>query len=364
MMRKKYFSIIMLLMLVCLFSYQSRAVAQQLRHTVEKGETLWTICEKYYGDAYLWPKLWQMNPFITNPHFLNPGDVITLLEEKAVRKTKPPEQEKKEPVKETAEPMPAITGVDVSGFTNVKALGYLSLTKVKPWGRIISSDSSKMILSKGDTVFVDFGIREDIKQGDKFTISKSSPLLKHPLTGENLGYTISIHGKLIIKGRAKPFYHAEIIESFMAVDIGDMVIPYEQISSCVQPVSLNQELIGNIVAVKEQSKLIGQLSIVYLDRGFNHGVRRGYLFEVIEIRTTAYRDPKTKVKKISDYLDKQIPLPGVILGMIMVLESRPDTATAVVISVKENFYNGAIIRGLSWVETPEFLSTLPACPIE
>ena len=366
-MRKKYFTIIILLMFVCLFSYQSKAIAQQLTHIVGGGETLWSICEKYYGDASLWPKLWQMNPFITNPHFLNPGDVITLLEEEPIKTIKAPEQEKKEPVKEIkeiAESIPAITGIDVSGLTNIKALGYLSLTIVKPWGRIISSDSNRIILSKGDTVFVDFGVREDIKQGDEFTISKSSPLLKHPLTGQNLGYTNSIHGKLVIKGHAKPFYYAEITESFTAVDIDDMVIPYEQVSPCVLPVSINKELMGNIVAVKYQSEIIGQFSIVYLDRGFKHGVRRGNLFEVVEIRTTSYRDPKTKIKKMTDYLDKKISLPGVTLGRMVVLESRPDTATAVVVSSKENFPNGSTVRGLSWVEPPEFLSMLPTCPIE
>jgi len=367
MMRKKYFTIIILLMFVCLFSYQSKAIAQQLTHTVGRGETLWSICEKYYGDASLWPKLWQMNPFITNPHFLNPGDVITLLEEEPIKTIKAPVQEKKEPVKkikEIAESIPTITGIDVSGLTNIKELGYLSPTKVKPWGRIISSDSNKIILSKGDTVFVDFDVREDIKQGDEFTISKSSPLLKHPLTGKNLGYTNSIHGKLVIKGYAKPFYYAEITESFTAVDIDDMVIPYEQVSPCVLPVSINKELMGNIVAVKGHREIIGQFSIVYLDRGFKHGVRRGNLFEVLEIRTTSYRDPKTKIKKMTDYFDKKISLPSVMLGRIVVLESRPDTATAVVVSVKESFPNGSTVRGLSWVEPPEFLFILPTCPIE
>ena len=52
--------------------------AQPLTHTVEKGDTLWDICEKYYGNEELWPKLWQMNPFITNPHLLKPGDVAVL----------------------------------------------------------------------------------------------------------------------------------------------------------------------------------------------------------------------------------------------------------------------------------------------
>jgi hypothetical protein len=367
MMRKKYFTIIILLMFVCLFSYQSMAIAQQLTHIVGRGETLWSICEKYYGDAYLWPKLWQMNPFITNPHFLNPGDVITLLEKEPIKTIKAPEQKKKEPVKEIkeiAESIPDITGFDVSGLTNIKALGYLSLTKVKPWGRIISSDSNRIILAKGDTVFVEFDAREDIKPGDEFTISKSSPLLKHPLTGKNLGYTNSIHGKLVIKGYAEPFYYAEITESFTAVNIDDMVVPYEQVSPCVLPASINKELMGNIVAAKDQRGIIGQFSIVYLDRGFKHGVRRGNLFEVVEVRTIPYKDPKARIEKMTDYLDKKISLPGVILGKIVVLESRPDTATAVVVSGKENFPNGSTVRGLSWVETPKFLFALPTCPIE
>ncbi|MFH1490667.1 MAG: LysM domain-containing protein, partial [Pseudomonadota bacterium] len=71
--------IIICIVAVSLLIPLSSIKAQQLTHKVEKGDTLWSICEKYYGDADLWPKLWQMNPFITNPHFLNPGDVITLI---------------------------------------------------------------------------------------------------------------------------------------------------------------------------------------------------------------------------------------------------------------------------------------------
>ena len=58
----------------------SLIMAQKQTHIVQKGDTLWDICEKYYGDSELWPKLWEMNPFVTNPHLLEPGDVIALLD--------------------------------------------------------------------------------------------------------------------------------------------------------------------------------------------------------------------------------------------------------------------------------------------
>jgi nucleoid-associated protein YgaU len=80
-------SIFMILSLI-LIAVPTDLRAQPSTHKVEKGDTLWSICEKYYGDPTLWPKLWEMNPFVTNPHLLKPGDVITLLEKEDISKKK------------------------------------------------------------------------------------------------------------------------------------------------------------------------------------------------------------------------------------------------------------------------------------
>ena len=47
-------------------------------HVVVKGDTLWDICESLYGDPWVWPKVWQLNQHITNPHWIYPGDQIRL----------------------------------------------------------------------------------------------------------------------------------------------------------------------------------------------------------------------------------------------------------------------------------------------
>ena len=354
--------ILLFFALGCFVMGPSVVWGQQFTHRVEKGETLWSICEKYYGNTDLWPKLWQMNPFITNPHLLNPGDVVTLLEKEPIKKAKVPKVEEKTTGQETTEPVPETKGIDVSGLCNVRALGYLSLGKVKPWGRLFTADTTRLILSKGDTVFVHFTEQKEIKENNEFIIYKLSPPLRHPLTEKKLGYTLSICGKLIIKESIKKnFYRAEIDEAYRPVHIGDLVIPFEPISPCVQPISLDREFIGNIVAVKDQQEIIGKHAIVYLDRGFNHGIRRGNLFEVVTKRIV--QDPDVKPETVYDY-SKKITLPDMVLGTIMIIEARPDTATAVVLSSKEHFNNGASIKGLSWVETPESLSLLSACPID
>ena len=48
----------------------------KLQHVVEDGDTLWDICDAVLGRPDMWPRVWSMNPEITNPHWIYPGDII------------------------------------------------------------------------------------------------------------------------------------------------------------------------------------------------------------------------------------------------------------------------------------------------
>ena len=104
--KMKFFLLVLPIILGCLFLYSSMSYAEKLTHVVEKGDTLWDICEKYYGDPDLWPKLWQMNPFVTNPHLLTPGDIITLFDKDIIKPIET-KQDDALPVKRTEEPKQA-----------------------------------------------------------------------------------------------------------------------------------------------------------------------------------------------------------------------------------------------------------------
>ena len=355
--------------------------AQPLTHTVVKGDTLWDLCEKYYGDSELWPKLWEMNPFITNPHLLKPGDVITLFEADALRER--PGEGPAAPVAEAGKMGPVIKGIDVSTFTNVNAIGYLSPAKVQPLGHIRSSASSRLILSKGDIVFVELLNPDKVNVGDQLSVAESSPLLWHPLTNSKLGFAIETHGRLAVKERLeKPFVRAEIVESFRDVLVGDMVLPYEPVSACVRPVSTADKLYGNIAATKNQSEVIGKYSVVYLDSGYRDGIKRGYVFEAIKLhKAPGLTLENATLQEITDKIVKDLPkeqdlidfwkalTEGKIIyespvGKILVVETRPHTATAVVLSSLEELSNGNFIRGTSWMETPDDIAGLPICAVE
>ena len=96
-------------------------------YTIKKGDTLWDISSKFLKDPFLWPKLWQRNPYISNPHWIYPGQSIRLSPDgdlkkeeasKSVALEKPQEEKPNEAVigteVKTASPPPIETKPGVS----------------------------------------------------------------------------------------------------------------------------------------------------------------------------------------------------------------------------------------------------------
>jgi LysM domain len=321
--------------------------AEPTYHVVQPGDTLWDICEHYYGDSELWPKLWEMNPFVTNPHLLKPGDRIRLLEGFPL-KTAAPEPGPETPREKQPEEPGGVPGVEVSGLCNAASAGYLSSVPVGPVGRVISTVTSRIILAEGDTIFVDLPQQEAVEPGRVFVAFKISSALAHPLTGRQVGYLIRYTGKVSVKERTEgTVYKAEVIESYTEFRVGDPLIPEEPITSCVEVSPTDPAVATHIVAVQDQKKIIGQFSVVYLPKGFNDGVRRGNVFRIM--------------KKLQS---RGAPVPDVVIGHLIIIEARPDSATGVVLSLAENLANGASVQGTEWAEVPDLLSILPQCRVQ
>ena len=353
-MKSRLTYLVLFLSLALFLSLSSPSSAgEKLTHVVKRGDTLWSICERYYGDPYLWPELWEMNEFITNPHWLHPGDVITLLEYEEIKRKRAERAEKVVEVKKR--PLKKLMGIDVSSLTNVRALGFLRQERIDPWGRIFDAKAKRIQLAKGDTVYVRM-YKEDIKPGDLFTVYNILNPVNHPLTGEEFGYIHSFKGILEIEKPQEDYYVARIDESFRAISRDDLLIPYEPVSSCMLPVPCPDTFTAHIVASKDNLSLLGLHSVVYIDAGHNMGARRGQIFEAIEERESV-PDPQS---------EETVALPPTILGKIIILETRENTANGVVFWVSSEFASGIKIRALTWHEDkqPRELAVLPTCPVE
>jgi len=237
------------------------------------------------------------------------------------------------------------TGIDVSEFTEVDALGFLSPEAVKPWGHLFSDETERILLARGDTVYVAFEEGHYNKPGDLYTVFTSSSALDHPLTGRDLGYVISFLGRVVLKMEVKPrLFKAQIVEGYRPIKVGDPVIPFQPVSPCVQLSSPEQEPSKAskafkipVVAAKDMSQVIGQLSVLYMNHGHEHGVQRGNLFQIVHPGEADQ--------------PKEPALPDQVLGYLLVLEARPSTSTGLVITAKREFYNGTMLKAVHLKET-------------
>jgi hypothetical protein len=326
------------------------SAGKKLTHTVQKGDTLWSICEKYYGDPYLWPELWEMNQFVTNPHWISPGDIIKLFEYKEIKL--PPV---KKVVKQKKQPLTIrkLMGIDVSSLTNVNALGLLLHEMIVPWGKIFDFKTEKILLSEGDTVYVKM-YKENINPGDKFTVYSISDPINHPLTRQQFGYIYFFKGVLEIEKAQKGYHIAKINESFKTIYKNDLLIPYHPVSSCILPIPYQNDISAHIVAAKDKLELLGQYSVIYIDAGSKKNIQTGNIFEAIQEREST-SEPLTK---------ETVALPPTILGKILILKTTEYTSAGVVFWASKNFTNGVKVRPTSWHKQPKKFANLPSCPID
>src|SRR5260370_19461894 len=45
-------------------------------YVIVRGDTLWDLAKRFYGNPYLWPQLWERNQYILDAHWIYPGDPL------------------------------------------------------------------------------------------------------------------------------------------------------------------------------------------------------------------------------------------------------------------------------------------------
>lgn len=215
-------------------------------YIIKRGDTLWDISSKFLNNPFFWPKLWQRNPYITNPHWIYPGYPIRLspfeekkeepqkiaIEEKPKEELKGPEikeVKKEEPVEEKpTEIIPEEKPKEVKAtvFPEIRSAGFVSDKEYRGIGIVVESKEGKNLMSSGDIIYLAFKTSDPISIGDKYTVFRGSEIVKHPMTNKKLGVRYNIIGNVQIIDKNNDFYTAKVLESFDAIFKGDLIQHY------------------------------------------------------------------------------------------------------------------------------------------
>ena len=214
-------------------------------YTIKQGDTLWDISAKFLKDPFLWPKLWQRNPYVTNPHWIYPGQPIRLVSPEELMKEAPKEAGKEPEIKK-AEPAPVEKKPEVvegkpaevkpgeakrgeetpTVFPEARTAGFVSDVNLRGIGMVVENKDGKVLLAEGDIIYLAFRTFDPVLVGNKYTTIRPARLVKHPSTGKIIGRKYLVTGNIQIIDQQGNFYTAKVIEAFDYVSNGDLVRPY------------------------------------------------------------------------------------------------------------------------------------------
>ena len=313
-------------------------------HVVVKGDTLWDICESLYANPWVWPKVWQMNPHITNPHWIYPGTELrvyykvagyyeegTGVEETAAVEEAPAVEEVTPP----PPPPPPPPKVPTMTFTEIDQVGFITPFKPKGVGLILGEERERQLIGAADKVYLKFRESTQPAMGDRFFIFRTSLMIKHPLTNKDVGYLNTILGILEVTYVAPDHAIAIVRSSYESIAPKDKLLPYKKKSEEIALEDGTEPKRGSIILSKGQTRLIADMQVVFIDLGDNDEIKAGNRFEV-------FRQPKAEHFIAED--ESKIMLKDQTIGELLVLAVEQETAAALVTKALNEFVPGEKIR--------------------
>ncbi len=320
---------------------------KEMDYIVKEGDTLWNISQRFYGDPFLWPRLWQQNQYITNPHYISPGGRIRLypykvlieVEEQKLRKVEeakpllPPQLEEVPP---PLPPPPEIIRLVI--YPEVNSCGFIT-DKIEGIGRIVAAKVDKLELVAEDEIYIVFQKGFSVKKGDSFTIFRVGAPIEHPITKKVIGRRVLILGTAVItKAKEGEAQTALITRSYDSILKGDELTPYFAPREELPVETMEKPLYGRVVASKVAKLELVEGDVVYIDRGEDDNIRPGHIFHVFR-RGEVAADPFYKKEKVK--------LPNEPIARVVVIMTQQKTSTAVIVQTRLSVQVGDEITTVS-----------------
>jgi len=282
------FFIFLFLLLPCLLAAQE---TEYKDYMVIRGDTLWDISNKELQDSFLWPKVWKENPEIGNPDRIYPGQNIKiplyLLQKEIKPEPKPVEVKRpviKPIVKEEKPVATEVAPVEKEYIVNkhiLLASGYISDT-IPSVGIIKDTPTGRSIIGKDDYAFIT--TEKPVKIGDRFYIFHVMETVKHPETGQKLGYLIDIVGVAEVVGQEENDAPKILITTaYTDISTGYFLDNYFEVEPPIEPDNPRKpDVSGCIVASKHLHLINVPYDIAYIDKGTRDGLKVGDLLATLE----------------------------------------------------------------------------------
>src|SRR4051812_26430295 len=278
-------------------------------YTIKRGDTLWALAQQFYGQPYLWPQLWETNTWITDAHWIYPGDVLLVTGEAsqanvatgttATTTSRAVESNSQEPTPTAVtaatmgrtEPTPIPIGTEA----DVYCYGYLGDPN-EPLPNAVSSFEDVEVMYQpgavaqndaaveGSLIYIDGGTSTGLVAGETYLAVLPGQLIYHPRTGVVVGRHYDYRGSIRILCADETHSRAIVVNSCKEIDVGTRLKPMPQLpipiaripdlpGFCDYPTGRDNGFI--VSSSKDQSQALGIGDLVQINIGRDDQLQPG-----------------------------------------------------------------------------------------
>ncbi len=298
-------------------------------YTVQKGDTLWDLSERFSDSPWLWPDLWHENSQVSNPHWIYPGERIRLFHNKGAdsfaTKTKEKESElKQEPLKEPP----------YYYYSPINRVGFIRKEPEAPRGIIFKVKDNKQMISAGDLVYIRQKGNKGLIPGSQYTVYRTFDPISDKKTKTLIGTQHYLTGVVEITKIEPSFALARVVKSYRTIEVNNLLMPYEKRSPKIILIESQQGLKGKIIISEAHGNIMGDNAIAFIDKGRDNRVKRGQLYSI-------YYQEKQKIDKRKK---EDVLLTPVDYATLLVLHTEQTTSTVLITRSEQSIIPDATFR--------------------
>jgi hypothetical protein len=305
------------------------------QYMIQPGDTLWDLAQANFGDPQYWPQLWSINEYITNPHWIYPGNAIQFTPGTTIE---PPQIDiiSNKEIGYVVEQQQfgteeSLCGPDIR-FDFKQPTGTFLVPgfiedsdNLTVLGTVDASPKNQSFLIENNKVYMRLNDPEIYDCGDVVTVvRKVKRTVRHPNSYfKKYGSMYQVIGDVRILHTYGNYVVGEIRNSFQEMNRSDLVIPSRPTMVQLEVEKPSGNLQGVVIdRLAQRHSFSTERDTLFIDRGFADGVMVGDTFYIV-----SQRDPYIDDRK--DNYD----LPPSVIGRVVIVDVKEESSVAVLTDV-------------------------------
>lgn len=317
------------------FSDLEPAEGSGFYYTIQKGDTLWDLSQRFYDSQWDWPGLWEMNKEIKNPHWIYPGKKIKVFL-KSQLPPKPPVAPVAEPIK-TKPPkiIPSFT------YTQMSHIGFIKRDVEPSLGNIIREKDGNLMMSANDIIYINPTGIGGLIPGKMYQIFDTQKI-KETLNGQKFtGIKHLIKAEIKILEHKGDYATAIIVNSYRDANVGDRIMNYYERDTVLSVQENPNPIDASLVCSEEDTVMINDYQIAFINKGRQDNVQPGQIYTILQENKSAFDGSDSNWTQKSKIIPPLDPLNS---GKLIVLHAEDIAATVMILSSKCDLHPGDMVN--------------------